>query len=414
MAAGLLRARTFALLMASAVVSMFGTSLALVAMPFAMFEAGYGAGELGGVLALRSAAMAVFVLLGGVVADRWPRHRVMVGSTVVSAFSQGSIAVLLLSGTDRFATLAALCALTGVAQAFYFPSSEGMVPQCVAAGMIQRANTWLRLGRNGAMVVGGGVSGGLIVLVGPAAVLLVEAGGYVVAAALRAGMRLRAPRRVPGASLVAQVREGWRELAGRRWLWVVLVQFAVRSACYIGAFNVLGPLVAAEHLDGARGWGLVLASFTAGFLAGTAVLLWLRPRRLLFAAVLASLPFAALLGALAVPLPLPVTCVIAVLAGTGVEVASVNWVTAVQQEVPEDRLSRVFAYDALGSFVLAPLALGGFAPLSSWLGVAPTLWLAGALVLVPTVAVLCVAEVRQLRRSDVSEPVLAVSGADSG
>jgi hypothetical protein len=85
-------------------------------------------------------------------------------------------------------------------------------------------------------------------------------------------------------------------------------------------------------------------------------------------------------------------------AGIGIETFGVLWDTTMQQEIPRDRLSRVYSYDALGSFALIPLGLAVAGPVSEAVGTKATLMGAGLLSLSATLAVLLVPDVRQLRR----------------
>jgi hypothetical protein len=102
--------------------------------------------------------------------------------------------------------------------------------------------------------------------------------------------------------------------------------------------------------------------------------------------------------ALAVPLPLALICIAAFVGGLTGQMFAVLWYTTLQTEVPSHLLSRVSAYDHLGSICLAPLGVvvGGF--LFEAIGGRSTLLIAAAIVIMPTVAVLFVPGVRNLRR----------------
>ena len=78
-----------------------------------------------------------------------------------------------------------------------------------------------------------------------------------------------------------------------------------------------------------------------------------------------------------------------------------------QQEIPAEKLSRVSAFDALGSFVLMPLGFVAIPPIAAALGDRATFLGVGALIVVTTLAVLLVEDVRTLERRDV------VSAADA-
>jgi hypothetical protein len=124
----------------------------------------------------------------------------------------------------------------------------------------------------------------------------------------------------------------------------------------------------------------------------------LRPARLLYVASIGVPLFALPLLALAVPLPVPLIAFAALLAGIGAEVFEINWSTALQEQIPGTLLSRVAAYDALGSFALGPVGTTLVGPIVIVVGTAAALTGGAAIILASTVAVLCVDEVRYLVR----------------
>jgi MFS family permease len=123
-----------------------------------------------------------------------------------------------------------------------------------------------------------------------------------------------------------------------------------------------------------------------------------KPHRLLFVGILCVFPMALPSAALAVPVSVPLLCTAMFLAGATVEVFGVSWMTALHQEIPEDKLSRVSAYDWFGSVALMPLAAALAGPAESAFGRAAALWGCSGLIVVVTAAVLCVPDVRHLHR----------------
>lgn len=89
-------------------------------------------------------------------------------------------------------------------------------------------------------------------------------------------------------------------------------------------------------------------------------------------------------------------------AGATVEVFGVSWMTALHQEIPEDKLSRVSAYDWFGSVALSPLATAGAGPAEEAFGRTTALWGCAGLVVLVTAGALCVPDVRDLRRRTTS------------
>jgi MFS family permease len=401
---GLLRSRNFRLLLACDVISVTGTAVATVALPFAVLAIGGSASAVGYVAAAYLVPLIGFLLLGGVVADRLPRHQVMVAANVVQALAQAASAVLVLAGQARVWELAALAAARGAGTGFYLPASEGLLPHTVPAGQRASANAIDRIGRNGGQIGGAAVGGVLVGLAGPGWGLAADAASFAVAAGLRAGMRFPALPAGPRAGLLHELREGWADFISRRWLWAIVAQFAFVVAILSGTQSVLGPLVADAHLGGARSWGLILAAQGVGAVLGGFIMIRFRPRRMLLAASLAVPADALFLLALAVPLPVPVIAAAAFLTGGCVEVFSVNWATTMQQEIPPAMLSRLSSYDALGSFALAPVGTAVAGPLAGSLGTRAVLAAGAVAIVLLSAAVLLVPEVRHLERQLPSGP----------
>lgn len=396
--AGPLAEREFRLLFAGRTVSLLGTSFGTVALAFAVLELTGSKADLGYVLAARAVPTLLFLLVGGIWSDRLPRHRVMVVSNVVSGASQAAIAILLFAGHAQIWELAALAAVGGASSAFFFPASSGIVPQTVPESGLQQANAVLRLGRNGALIGGGALAGLVIHATSPATGIAIDAASFGFAALLTAAMHIPKSDRMESTNFFADLSLGWREFVSRTWLWAIVLQFGVVNAVEQGSQGVLGPAISKEHFSGALGWGLILAAESAGLIAGGLILLRRRPQQLLLVATFGVLLTVPLLLALAAPLPFVAVLGFAFLAGIGIETFGILWDTVMQQEIPADRLSRVYSYDALGSWALVPLGYAIAGPVAQAIGTRPTLMIAALLSVLATVAVLFVPEVRNLRR----------------
>jgi MFS family permease len=405
----LYRQKRFALLMSGRVVSSLGNAVAPIAIAFAILQLDHSVGDLGLVVGGRSTALAVCILFGGVVADRLPRRVVMIGGAVVSGMSEAATALLLLTHTADIAELAALQIVNGISSAFVFPASQGILPQVVAAPSLHQANVALRMGTNAASILGAAVGGVVIAVVGSGWCVAFDAGTFFFAAAmfamLRAGdaRRNTAPAAKPLKSLMGNLAEGWSEFRSRTWLWTIVVQFAFVNAANGGVLDVLGPLTAQQRLGGAHSWGLLMGAYSGGALLGGFIVTALRDARrpLLLGnfGILLTIPFFALL---APPAPLAVLAVAALASGVGSQVFGVKWDVTMQRQIPEHMLSRVSAYDMLGSIVCMPLGQVAVGPLQSAIGRSSAIWVCA---LVATVATLAVFGVRDVRTMSGDGPV---------
>lgn len=398
---GPLARREFRLLFAARAISFVGSAMAPVALAFAVLDVGGSASELGIVLAARMVPQLVFLLVGGVWADRLPRNLVMLVADLVTGTAQGVTAALLLTGNAEIWHLAVLQAIGATGFAFFFPASTGLVPQTVEPVLLQQANAMLRMALNVSAIGGAAVGGVLVAAVGPGWALGIDAATFFVSAVLLRSMRVAHEERLHAPNFLSELREGWREFVSRTWLWVIVLAFGFLNAAETGGMNVLGPVVAKEELGGASAYGAIFAAEALGLFLGAMVALRFKPSRPLFVGCSAMIGLPPVLVLLALGAPLPLILVAAVVMGLGIELFGVYWDTALQQHVPEQALSRVSSYDALGSFIFIPFGQLLVGPISDAIGVDETLYLAAAIVTLAIVAMLATADIRNLRRLDV-------------
>jgi MFS family permease len=400
---GPLARREFRLLFLARGISFFGSAIAPVAIAFAVLDLTGSASDLGLVLAARMVPQLVFMLVGGVWADRLPRHLVMVASDLITGGAQAATAALLLTGNAEIWHLVVLQAVGGSAFAFFFPASTGLVPQTVEAPLLQQANAVLRLALNAGAIGGAAIGGILVAAFGPGWALAIDAATFFASAAFLVRMRVTRGERLEAPNFLRELREGWREFVSRTWLWVIVVGFGVLNAVQAGAFNVLGPVVAKDELGGAGAYGAIFAAEASGLVVGGVLMLRLRPSRPLYLGCMAMLLMPPVLVLLALGAPLPRILAASLAMGVGIEIFSVMWETALQQHVPEQALSRVSSYDALGSFIFIPLGQLAAGPTADAIGVDETLYLAAGIVTLSILAMLAVPDIRHLRRREAVE-----------
>ncbi|MFF3652785.1 MFS transporter [Streptomyces sp. NPDC002181] len=404
--------RNYTLLTGAAVVTNLGSHGALIASAFAVLEAGGSGGDVGLVAAARTLPLVLFLLIGGALADRLPRHRVMVAANALNCVSQAAFAVLVLTGHPQLWQMMLLTALCGTGTAFFNPAAEGMLLSSVSGEHANRAFALFRMAMNGAGIGGAALGGAMIAAVGPGWVLAVDAAAFALAGALRAFLDVRQTAdRAPGGGLLADLREGWVEVRTRPWLWSIVLQFSVVVAVVGAAEAVYGPLVARDQLGGPAPWGLALAFFGIGTIAGAVLMMVWKPRRLLLVGTLCVFPLALPSAGLAVPLPVWGLCTVMFVSGTAIEVFGVNWMTTMHQEIPEEKFSRVSAYDWFGSVSMLPLATALAGPAEAAFGRTSALWGCATLVVLGTAAVLFVPDVRRLTRKPAPPKAVSVPAA---
>ncbi|GIG62073.1 MFS transporter [Longispora fulva] len=394
--------RQFALLFAGQALSTLGDRVTFVALPFAVLAIGGTAADVGWVIAAATVPFLLFTLVGGVWADRLPRHRVMLVSDVVRCGTQVVAATLLAGGDARVWHLVALMAIFGTADAFFSPALAGLVPLTVRPERLQEANALRGLVMSAGLVAGPALAGGLVVAFGPGGALAADAATFAVSAVFLARLRPRAGAPERAGDFLAELRDGFRAVRSRSWVWSTLTATAVYHLVVLPSVFVLGPVLAERELGGASGWAVVVAAFGVGSIVGDVVALRWRPGRplLVAAAALAVGSCQALIigggGSLAV---------IAVLEGvTGVAVSLcfTLWETALQTHIPEGSLSRVTSFDLLVTVGSMPVGMALAGPAADAFGLHPTL---AVMTLVGVPSALALFAVRGVRRlSAVAEP----------
>jgi MFS family permease len=393
---GALRERNFRLLFIGQAVSAVGNTLIPVALAFAVLDLTHSPADLGYVLGAEAAAQVVFLLAGGVIADRISRRAVMLGADCVRGSAQAALGVLLITGHPSVWLIAALAVVQGSAGALFNPASTGLTPAVVSPANLQQANQIQQLASSGAWAAGPALAGLLVVAASPGWAILADAVSFGVSVAFLAKLDLTAVPRLSRQRFVTDLREGWNEFRSRTWLWTIVAASAVFNFL-ITAYFVLGPVVSQRSYGGAAAWATVATVGGVGSVAGGLVALRLRPRRPLLLAVSVScfLPLPSL--AFAAGLPVPAIAVAAALCGTGLIVFHSVFTTTMQRQVPERALSRVSSYDWFASLAIYPVGLAAAGPVGAVLGIHTVLWVTGLIELAAFLALLLVPGIRQLR-----------------
>lgn len=369
-----LRGRDFRLWVLGDAASLTGTMMAPVAVTFALLRHGHGAGDVGLVMMAQSLPLVGFLLLGGVISDRFPRRTVMLSADLVRCAAQALLAGLLLSGSPSLWTYAVIGAVVGAGDAFFNPAVTGLIPQLVDEQRLQEANAIRAVSWSAGSALGPALAGIVLSVAAAGWAIAADALTYAISAACLWRVR---PRPLTSPALPGRVlddlRAGWREFRSRTWLWSIVAEFAGFHVVVWPGLMVLGAVVAKQDLGGAGSWGAILAAFGTGSVLASLVLLRVRPRRPLLAGACGMFPFGLPLLALAVPLSTAAVAAAAFAAGVGIGVFGTMWDTTMQREIPPHLLSRVSAYDWFGSVASMPLGFAVIGPLATVLGLRGTL-----------------------------------------
>jgi MFS family permease len=398
-----LRHRDFRLLWLANSTSLVGDRIVTVALALFVVDLTGSATDLGLVLAAYSLPLIGFLIVGGVIADRLPRHLVAVATDLVRFALHALLALLIVTGDVRVWHLLVIGVLFGTAEAFYRPASSGLLPQTVPEDEIQEANAVTTTLGNIAEFAGPALATVLVLGFSPAAAFGLDALTFLVSAALLVRVHPR-ERGAPGteptepASVWGDVRAGFAEVRSRSWVWATLAAFCIALFFALAPLFVVGPLVAKEHYGDIAVFGYVFAAFGAGMIAGSVTALRWRPRYPMRQAMTFILLWPMAIALYAAGAPLTVVVPAMAIAGSGVALFDVWWLTALAERIPPDKLSRVTSYDWTVSLGLVPLGYVLAGPAAGALGASEVL-LGGALVAFVVLALgLLPRETRMLER----------------
>ena len=406
--------RDFRLLLADRLIAPASVGFSIVGVSFAVLKATNSATDLSYVLAAQIAPSLVFALLGGVAADRFPPQRVIVAANLLMALGEGTFGVLVLTGRPSLWAMMGLEAITGTGIAIFYPASQALLPRLVPRDLLQEASAISRLAMNSGQMSGAAVAGLLVAVAGAGWALLLCGIGMVTTVPLLLAIRGSQPvapglapvpaALAPARSMLTELRDGWSEFRSHTWLWVIVAQFCVVMMAWYGAFSVLGPVVAREHLGGPAAWGAITAADAFGLIAGGIASLRFTPRRPMLFVVLTGGAVAISPLSLAMVLPLAAVCVASFGLGVFVEMMMVQWTVTMARNIPSDKLARVSSYDVLGSVMAMPAGALIAGPLGTAIGISRAQYVAAAAIIVASALALIPRDIRTIRSSDALVP----------
>ena len=394
---GCLRERSFAYLMAGQASSIIGDAISMIALPFAILAMGGSVGQVGLVLAARAVPNALFLLVGGVWADRLPRRLVMLASDLVRGFLILLVFAALVTDTGGIWLLVALMALYGVGEAFFRPALSGVIPQTVSPERLQEAYGLLATTPALGIALGGAVGGVLVALISPAGAIAFDALTFGVSAICLWRMQTRGePAPWRNRNFRADLKEGWQAFSSRSWLVVIVIGEVLYAVFVMPSIYAVGPAISDERLGGSSAWAAIISGFGIGFLIGGLTAMRLKPRRPLVLAYLACIPFAGFFLLLAFSSAIWVLALGAVVAGAVISISGTLLETTITREVHQDLRSRVGSFRTLGSVAMLPVGMALVGPITLWVGTTGAVLLGFVAVLLNVVLVLGTPSVRRL------------------
>jgi MFS family permease len=394
--------RDFRLLAIGQGLSWLGNAFQTVALAVAVVTTGGGARDLGLVMATNVLTLLAGTLFGGIWADRLQPQRVMVVSDLVRFAATAAIAAMFTTGGYHLALLCALTVISAGAGSFFSPAMSSLKPLLVPAEERQRANATLSLLQSTCGVAGPATAGITVAAFGAPAGFTINAVSFLASLVAAALIRVRAPRG-PRSPMAAELAAGWQEIRSRNWLFANLIGAGTYHIAN-GVILVLVQVVAFERLGGAHAIGWIAAAEGLGGVIGSAIGMRFRPRRLLFAGLLALPLMSVWAFAYVWPGTLAAIMIGAVIGYAGLLFYDVAWDTSLQENVPHRALGRVSSWDYLTSFLAMPVGNAIAGPLQDRFGTDRVLTVCACVLLAASTAMLLVPGCRRLVRTGSPAP----------
>ncbi len=397
--------RDFALLTGAATVSLLGDGFFFIALAWQVYELSNVPTAMSLVGVAWTLPLVLFLLLGGVLTDRYDRRRLLIGADLLRAVTIGLIGVLSITGALQLWHVIALIAFVGVGDAFFNPASTAIVPDLVPERLLPQANALQGLVRPLMMRLVGPAIGGFVVAgVGPGAAFVADGATFLVSATAVLAISARpspGARARPGVGqALVEVRQGFSFVRRNPWCWATLLAGMLSLLVFYGPMQVLLPYLVKNRLDlGPEALGAIFAvggigSILAAVLIGQTGLPRLRITVMYAAFALGVLPFAVY----GVMTELWMGMVAGFVTSALFQLGQITWNTLLQELVPRDLLGRVSSLDWLVSTALVPVSFALTAPIAGLIGPADTMIGAGLIGAVLMGALLFVPGVRDPER----------------
>ncbi|CAB4572193.1 unannotated protein [freshwater metagenome] len=374
-----------------------GNGLSPIALAYGVLSLpGADGSDLSIVMGARYLPLIIFMLFGGVFADRFQRNRIVGGSDIIGSALVAVSAISLIAGFSSILLLAIMGALFGFLNALWWPAMSGVLPEILPKEKLQEGNAIIGLMSNIGVVFGTLLGGVIVTLTSPGWALLIDGATFFIAGLIVWNLKLDAKSRIESPGILDDLRVGWREFISRSWLVTMVIAFAFINMAFDSMITILGPLNFSDPETGPRNWSYNLAGLTIGMMIGGIIVLKFKFKHPLFV----SMILVAISGiwdfALAFDLSLAISIAAGIFSGIAVEIFLVTWSTSMQTHIPEESFSRVNAYDSLGSYGFAPLGIIIAGPLAEAFSVNSILFATGSITLLASVVALSVKSVRTL------------------
>jgi predicted MFS family arabinose efflux permease len=379
--------RSFQRFLAARLISNFGNGMGTIALAFAVLHMrGGSATELGIVVGSTSLAYLIVSPFGGVIADRYGRIRMAAITDTWGGIVLLVQAIWFTTGHVPFLFLLFAQINFGVMWAIFWPSLAGIVPALVDEEHLMTGNALMQMTSNLMLILGSTIGGWIIATKGSPAALIIDSTTFIISGLMVLTLRhlTIAPEPTEN-TMIDDLLHGWKVFLSFRWIVIVVFGFSSVFMCWSAIDSVLGPLLAIKKFHGASSWATIVAVEFVGYLAGSLIAIKVRPKFPMRFLLLGTYAICGYLVALAFSNSVWIIAIFAFFFGVNFDLWGAIWSTSLQREVPKESLSRVSAFDGMGTLLTRPIGVAVAAPLATAIGLRSTfLWMAALCAIVIT------------------------------
>jgi len=390
--------RNFALYWFSITISSIGDGFIPVTTVFAVMALGGTGVEISIILTALWASRVLFILIGGVWADKVSRKLVLLLADLTNALNHLFIALAFFSNIIEIYYLIISAILYGAAGAFSSPASLSIISNLLKKEELQRANSLLSISKNSSLIFGPAFASILIQFIGYGLIYLIDSVTFLISFILIMLMNVKNTSSINETSFIRNIKTGFKEFFERKWLVISTVAFSIGNMI-IAAYNVIGPLVINELYADPYKWGLIVAAGTAGAIAGgffTQIITPKKPYVFSFS-VMGVCVSLLLIGITFNFIPILVVMLFSVLSSGSIALSSIYQDTIVQQRIPDNLLSKVDAIGTLISWGFLSIGLMLSGPVSELIGYSTTLYMFSGLLIIVNLIVIFNDKIRDIK-----------------
>ena len=361
---GVWQTPTLRKLVAARFISNLGNGLGPIAIPFGVLGLPHGTPtSLSLVWLSTMLPLTGFMLIGGVIGDKFPRAQMVGGTDILLGFLVLANGLALITGHGSVLIFILVGAISGFLNAIWYPSMGALTTDLADEKILQESNSAIGLASNVALIIGSSIGGVLVATLGAGWAIAIDGLTFLTAGLIVFSLREHTPVAKPASeSTLREIKNGWREFRSHKWIVAIVAASTIMYACERAVYSVIGPIVAKENLGGPKPWSVILVFMSLGSVFGVVVAGKVKPKFPIRVALLAQFPTVLWAFMLGNSSSVMLIALSAFLFGIALDLFYVLWITTIQQHVAKDSLSKVLAYDAWGATALAPFVMGAAGP----------------------------------------------------